>query len=202
MCRLIFETVKWLDGVPHLLEWHQRRVEISLARLGRATRVPDLQLVLASSPVPEDSGLYKCHITYDEEGVVHHQPVFSPYVRRRVKALKCVNAVLPDYSCKWEDRAALEALGSGLGEGEEVLLLHNSYVTDTRYSNVAFWDGKIWVTPETFLLPGTKRAFLLSQGLIQERPVHVNQLADFQCCSLLNAMLDPGDVVIDMAHIR
>ena len=26
MCRLIFETVKWADGAPRLLPWHQERV--------------------------------------------------------------------------------------------------------------------------------------------------------------------------------
>ena len=69
-------------------------------------------------------------------------------------------------------------------------------MTDTRYSNVVFGDGSSWVTPETFLLPGTKRAFLLSRGDIRECSVRAEDIGKFRFCSLINAMLDPGDVVV------
>ena len=64
------------------------------------------------------------------------------------------------------------------------------------YSNVVFGDGSSWITPETFLLPGTKRAFLLSRGDIQECSVRAEDIGKFRFCSLINAMLDPGDVVV------
>lgn len=125
-------------------------------RRGGCSPVPDLAAVLAFCPGP-GSGIYKCHITYDTQGRVK-APVFAPYRPRRVKKLVCVEVPHLDYSCKWEDRTALEAVGAGLGGDEEALILRNGLVTDTRYSNVVFGDGCRWVAPETFLLPGTKRA--------------------------------------------
>ena len=195
MCRLIFETVKWADGAPRLLPWHQARVERAMSLYGVAgAPVPDLAAVLASCPGP-GSGIYKCHITYDTQGRVK-APVFAPYRPRRVKKLVCVEAPHLDYSCKWEDRTALEAVGAGLGGDEEALILRNGLVTDTRYSNVAFGNGSHWVAPETFLLPGTKRAFLLERGRMECRPLNAEDVKKFHFCSLVNAMLDPGDVVV------
>lgn len=196
MCRLIFETVKWKHGAPCLLYWHQRRVEAVINVHGEeGSSVPDLASVLSACPGPEGSGVYKCHITYDTRGRVR-RPSFEPYRPRRVKKLACVEMPMLDYSCKWEDRTGLQAVGPGLGNDEEALILRNGMVTDTRYSNVVFGDGSSWVTPETFLLPGTKRAFLLSRGDIQERSVRAEDIGKFRFCSLINAMLDPGDVVV------
>lgn len=196
MCRLIFETVKWKDGAPCLLPWHQRRVKRSMALHGEeGASVPCLASVLARYPGPEGGGVYKCHITYDTRGRVR-QPSFEPYRPRMVKRLKCVEIPRLDYSCKWEDRAELQAAGLGLGADEEALILQNGMVTDTRYSNVVFGNGSSWVTPETFLLPGVKRAFLLDRGAIEERPLKAEDIVHFRFCSLINAMLDPGDVVV------
>lgn len=196
MCRLIFETVKWTDGAPCLLPWHQRRVERTMKLHGEeGYSVPDLASVLVGCPGPVGGGVYKCHITYDTWGRVR-KPSFEPYRPRMVKRLKCVEIPRLDYSCKWEDRAELQAAGLGLGPGEEILILQNGLVTDTRYSNVVFGDGVSWVTPETFLLPGTKRAFLLAEGVIEERLVRAEDIRRFRFCSLVNAMLDPGDVVV------
>lgn len=196
MCRLIFETVKWKDGAPCLLSWHQRRVEAAMKLHGaEGSAVPDLASALSACPGPEGRGVYKCHITYDTRGRVR-RPSFEPYRPRTVKRLACVEIPRLDYSCKWEDRAALLAAGSGLGGDEEALVLQHGLVTDTRYSNVVFGDGSSWVTPETFLLPGTKRAFLLDRGEIEERPVRAEDIGQFRFCSLINAMLDPGDVVV------
>ena len=83
-----------------------------------------------------------------------------------------------------------------MGCDEEALILRNGMVTDTRYSNVVFGDGASWITPETFLLPGTKRAFLLSRGDSRECSVRAEDIGKFRFCSLINAMLDPGDVVV------
>lgn len=141
MCRLIFETVKWENGAPCLLPWHQRRVEAAIGVHGSdGASVPDLASVLSACPGPEGRGVYKCHITYDTRGRVRRTS-FEPYRPRQVKTLTCVEMPGLDYSCKWEDRTGLLAAGAALGCDEEALILRNGMVTDTRYSNVVFGDG-------------------------------------------------------------
>lgn len=90
MCRLIFETVKWENGAPCLLPWHQRRVEASIGVHGSdGAPVPDLASVLSACPGPESRGVYKCHITYDTRGRVRRTS-FEPYRPRQVQTLTCV----------------------------------------------------------------------------------------------------------------
>ena len=87
MCRLIFETVKWENGAPCLLPWHQRRVEASIGVHGSdGAPVPDLASVLSACPGPESRGVYKCHITYDTRGRVRRTS-FEPYRPRQVASL-------------------------------------------------------------------------------------------------------------------
>lgn len=115
MCRLIFETVKWENGAPCLLPWHQRRVEAAIGVHGSdGASVPNLASVLSACPVPEGRGVYKCHITYDTRGRVRRTS-FEPYRPRQVKTLTCVEMPRLDYSCKWEDRTGLLAAGTALG---------------------------------------------------------------------------------------
>ncbi len=60
MCRLIFETVKWENGAPCLLPWHQRRMEAAIGVHGSdGASVPDLASVLSDCPGPEGRGVYK-----------------------------------------------------------------------------------------------------------------------------------------------
>ena len=175
-------------------------MEETFRRCGSAAPVPDLAAVFDRFSAPCDGDVYKCHLTYDISGRVL-PPVFEKYSSRRIDFLVCRDADGLDYSCKWEDRSGLESLGKGLEQGGEVLILRNGFVTDTRYSNLVFGDGVNWVTPDTFLLPGTNRAFLLHTGLIQSVSIRKGEWGEFPYCSLINAMLDPGDVVLETSKI-
>ncbi|MCD8539847.1 MAG: aminotransferase class IV [Leadbetterella sp.] len=68
--------------------------------------------------------------------------------------------------------------------------MKNGHLTDTTYCNVALFDGKEWVTPDTFLLPGTKRAALIHNGMLREIPVTVRDLPGFEALAFINAMRD------------
>lgn len=195
MCRLLFETVRWTNGEPLALGWHQRRVEYSLLACGAAGAAPDLAAVLGTEPGPGGSGVYKCHMTYDTLGRIRSID-YAPYRPRMIRSLICVDAAGLDYSLKWEDRTELQALGGGLAPMDEALILRDGYVTDTRYGNVVFGHDGAWVTPETYLLPGTRRARLLAEGVIRAVPLTTADLPLFRYCSLINAMLAPGDVVV------
>jgi 4-amino-4-deoxychorismate lyase len=52
-----------------------------------------------------------------------------------------------------------------------------------------FTDGKQFVTPTTYLLPGTMRASLLASGDIIEAPISVDDIKKYTHITLINAML-------------
>ena len=63
-------------------------------------------------------------------------------------------------------------------------------VTDSSYANVVFRDiNGNWVTPLTYLLPGTRRASLLQRGLIKETIITYMDLNKYVEVKLINAMI-------------
>ena len=50
---------------------------------------------------------------------------------------------------------------------DDIIIVKNGLVTDSFYANLAFLKNGIWFTPETPLLLGVQRQFLLSQKTIQ-----------------------------------
>lgn len=83
MCRLIFETVKWEDGVPCLLPWHQRRVEAAMDLHGaEGSAVPDLASVLSACRVRKAAAFTNA---------------ISRMIRRERRAVPSLNLTVPGW---------------------------------------------------------------------------------------------------------
>ncbi len=147
--------------------------------------------------VPEDccSGLYKCRVIY-AKNVLHAE--FHHYIPRPVRRLKLVVDDAIDYAWKFEDRSALNHLFAQKGDCDDVLIVKNGLLSDSSYSNLAFYDGSSWHTPETPLLRGVQRERLLRDGLLHTASIRVEDLKAFSKIALINAMLELGDCVVDM----
>ena len=78
---------------------------------------------------------------------------------------------------KYADRSALARLLQRRDDCDEILIVRDGAITDTSYSNVAFFDGRKYVTPDTFLLNGTRRQYLLGTGVLTERRITPSDLA-------------------------
>lgn len=74
--------------------------------------------------------------------------------------------------------------------------MKNGLLTDTSFTNVAVFDGERWLTPKHPLLLGTKRASLLERQVIKEADISVETLMNAQKVSLINAMIDLGEIEI------
>ena len=83
-------------------------------------------------------------------------------------------------------------------ESDDVLIVKNGFVTDTSFSNVVFRQDDRLFTPDTFLLNGCKRQELISKGTIEERKISLDDIKSYQCCYLINAMLDIEDNPFDV----
>ncbi|GAB3170313.1 hypothetical protein GCM10027291_21870 [Telluribacter humicola] len=141
---------------------------------------------LLSVPDSLSTGTYKCRLTYGEQV---ESIEWEPYTPRPIRSLQVVHDVSIDYGHKYRDRQQLNALAEQRGTCDDVLIVQQGLVTDTSYCNVAFYDGEQWLTPSTPLLPGTQRAFLLDQGIIEEAPIRVEELDRYSEVKLFNAML-------------
>jgi len=112
--------------------------------------------------------------------------------KRTFKTFKIVHSNIA-YPYKYADRDELNSLKP---EGcDEIIIVKNSLVTDTTISNLAFFDGKKWITPKTPLLKGTKREELLIKNKISPADINIKDLNSFSKIAMINAVL--GFFVID-----
>jgi len=198
MC-LLLETMKIRNGEICNLEYHNRRFNSSRREKYGINQVADLGSLLA---IPEDlgPGIFQCRVLYGQE---IEKLEFIPYEKRIIRSLKIVTADTIDYSHKYADRKLLESLFEKRGECDEILILKNGFISDTSISNIVFQrtDGS-WVTPDTPLLNGTMRMFLLETERISEAPVKPGDLGSYTAARMINCMMDlDGSPLIDMDNI-
>lgn len=185
MCRLI-ESIKIQNRQVQNPEGHIRRFNQSRRQLFGLTDELDLcQLV----EIPEylTNEIYKCRILYAKEV---ESIEFQLYTPKRVKSLQLVEDNEVDYAYKYENRLVFDRLLQKKGLADDILIVKNGFITDTSYSNIAFWDDDRWVTPKTFLLNGTQRQRLIAQKILTEMEIRPSDLQHFSKAKLINAMLD------------
>lgn len=133
----------------------------------------------------------KCRIVYGSEIVSID---FEPYKMRKIKSLSIAEHNTIDYKYKYHNRDDINKLRALHSKTDDILIIKNSQVTDTSFTNVVFKDhaGKLY-TPKSTLLAGTKREHLLEAGTIQEREIQVSDIKLYVGIYLINAMIDIKD---------
>ena len=186
MSRLLIETIKCLDGKLINLPFHQKRFDHARQECFGSGDSIDLEEVLQ---VPEETktGLFKCRVLYSDK---IEKIEFHSYTYRQVKSLKLVEDNKIDYHLKFADRKQLSFLFEQRGNCDDILIVKNGCITDSYTANPIFWDGHIWWTPDTPLLPGTQRARLLEEGKIKVCRITREDLTKYSKIGLINAMQD------------
>ena len=186
----LLETIKISHGRVCNIEYHNRRFNDARQRLFGQTDVQDLgDLIII--PTSLNEGLYKCRIIYNER---IHSIGFIPYTPRIVRSLKLVRSDEIDYSYKYSDRKSLELLLEQKGECDDILIVKNGFITDTSFSNILFREPcGDWITPDTPLLNGTKRQYLLETGIIDAVQVKPENISHYAMVRLVNCMMGMED---------
>jgi 4-amino-4-deoxychorismate lyase len=156
-------------------------------------------LSLQDLPVFSDAGLRKIRILYSDRIEFLE---YTDYTPANIQSLQLVQADDLDYSLKSEDRSRLEYYKSFKNGRDDVIYVRRGLVTDSSYCNLIFFDGSTWWTPDEPLLKGVRRQYLLNRGLIQERTIRVEDIDQFESVSLINAMLEPGQIQLPVSQIH
>ena len=176
------ETIRCEDGKVFHLRYHQLRYEDVLRSLG-CNEYKDLRTLIK----PPEKGLYRCRLVYTIEDI---EIEYIAYKKRDVKTLKLVFDDTIEYSKKYADREKINELFERRDGADDILIIKNNRVTDTSIANVAFFNGKEWITPINPLLKGTTQVRLLEEGKIIAKEIFVDELSSFTGLALLNAMID------------
>ena len=185
MSRFI-ETIHVRDGIPRLLEYHQQRMDTTIFDIW-GTKNPHNLNSLISVPIEAKVGVWKCRIVYDSTTL---HITYTPYEYKIINSLQCVADDDVLYSYKAENRDVFASLLQKKSIADEILIISRNMVTDTSYSNIMLFDGSTWITPTSYLLPGTKRAFLLETRQIIEKSIMYADIFTFEKARLLNCFCD------------
>ncbi len=137
----------------------------------------------------------KCRITYSEH---IEQIEYEAYTLRLVHNLQLVEDNTIGYHYKFKDRSTLNQLFAQRGAADNILIVKQGYITDSYYANVVFENASGYFTPNTPLLKGIQRQYLLATKQIQEVAIRVEDIKNYKRVHLINAFLGLGDCVVDI----
>lgn len=181
----LFESIRLLDGNFHHLQLHEERMKRSGSALFSKQASYMLETRLQQWPFPTQ-GLFKCRLNY---GVGMDRPSHIPYQRKPIQSLRLVHGEDISYALKFNNRRQIDQLFNQRETCDDVLIAKNGMITDSSYCNIVFRKGNNWITPNTPLLKGVQREWLLQQAIIREAPVTVKMLQNFDAFKLINAMI-------------
>ena len=200
MCQFI-ETIRMVDGVVINLPYHQQRVNRTLDVFGGSNTNLNLKKILDSQMRQIPEGIVKVRIVYDRTGINNFS--FAHYEQRAIRSFLLVTCDSIEYPYKSTDRSLLNILRELRAGADEIIIVKNGLLTDTSFSNIVLFDGSRWVTPQSPLLNGTMRQYLLDKGLIIEKNIPVVEIFNYQKLALINAMLPLGvcEITIDSTNL-
>lgn len=183
---LCFETICVQNRQLINLAYHEARLNKTRSELFGLKDLWNLSELLTIPDFVSDAP-HKCRLAYSENV---NNIKWEPYNFRTITQIQRVYDDTIDYSYKYNDRTSLNSLYEKRADAEEILIIKNGMVTDTLYCNVAFLKDDKWFTPDSPLLPGTQRAFLLDTGVVQEASISENDISDYSHIRLFNAMVN------------
>ncbi len=191
------ETIRIEGGKAMNLPLHEARMNATRAHFAPHAAPISLQKWLDDAPLSNER--IKARVVYDVNGVC--ETTFQTYKRREIQWLRMVEDNDISYTFKSTDRHELDHLLALRDGCDEVLIVKNGLITDTSFTNVAFFDGHKWLTPAQPLLNGTMRQWLLQCGQLTETQITPASLASFQRIMLFNAMIGAHELELPITHI-
>lgn len=183
----LVESIRIENRQLHHIDLHNSRFNRSRKQLFGLNDWIELQTEI-NIPANISDSRYKCRITTND-GIRLYVEI-TPYVQRETVSLKIVKMDTIDYSIKTDHRELLDKAYNLREECDDVIIIKNNLLTDSWAANILLFDGKKWVTPDSCLLKGVQREYLLSQSRIEERRITLDDLMNYNKVKLINALVD------------
>jgi 4-amino-4-deoxychorismate lyase len=184
---LLFESILVENGELKNLELHRQRMQKSAWELfglkKKWQEIFDIKIV-------KNNKKQKCKIFYNSKITSIEIENYTP--KRIIKIIPVIDNELY-YKFKYTNRLAIEQYTKNLKQGEEPIFIQQGLITDSSFSNLAFWNGNEWHTPYKTLLNGTRRQFLLNQKMLIEKDIFWNELRNYKKIAFINAMNNIGE---------
>ncbi|MCL2683066.1 MAG: aminodeoxychorismate synthase component I [Bacteroidales bacterium] len=185
------ETLRIENGKIYNFDLHQARM-LKTAFFHYGTK-PKLNVDISEIPLHLQNKRIKCRVLYSADII---ETEFLAYQPKNIQSLQIVENNDIKYSHKSTDRTYLNNLFEQRNGADDIIIVKNGKITDSSFANLVFesFDGEFF-TPKTYLLDGTKRAYLLRNDTIKEREITTADIPLYKKVYLINAMIDIEDNV-------
>jgi 4-amino-4-deoxychorismate lyase len=187
-----FESICINNGIAENLHFHQARVHKTLNAFDASQHSIELTKIVKQLALPT-LGLFKLRVSYDLKG--NYQAVCNPYQYRLINHFALVDIKGYGYDYKFSNRDWINEAFAQSGK-DEIMMHDDGLIKDCSYTNIVFYDGANWCTPQLPLLEGTQRAKLIEEGVIKPKALYLEDLANFQKFKCINAMIQ-WDVAVE-----
>jgi 4-amino-4-deoxychorismate lyase len=189
---LFFETLFIYDCKIRNLSYHNARLNRTIKENFDTTASIDLSKFVDTSQEGK-----RCKVIY---GSTIQNIEYYPGIKRNFKCFRIIESDI-NYRYKYFDRSQIDELSARRGECDDIIIVHDGKVLDTTIANIAYFDGKHWITPAMPLLEGTTRARLLDEGKIVEGDVSVEDILSAKKMAIMNAVIG-FQILSDKLEIR
>ncbi|MBP8725975.1 MAG: aminotransferase class IV [Saprospiraceae bacterium] len=179
-----FESIAIVHGNVRNLQYHQQRVFDTIEHFFPGNTPLHLEDLIPKS-CKLSANRVKWKLQYSSAQHFSQVQIYLQLIHSHFVLTNCGLS----YPFKSTRRDELNSLKDGLAKDVEVIIVKNGEITDTSYSNLAFWDGNHWYTPSKPLLKGTMRAQLLDAGKVREciiTPSGLSKYSHFKCINAMN----------------
>jgi 4-amino-4-deoxychorismate lyase len=192
---MYFETIKCLNGKAYNLNYHNQRILNTID----ANSFLNLELLKLNTDKinPPNLELLKCKVVYNHKQIL--SITYTPYIEKEIKTLKLVYDDNINYNKKLVNRDSINFLFNRAKKEnsnsniniDEIIIVKNSFITDTSIANIAFFDNikNKWISPKKCLLKGVTRQKYLDNGKIELEDINVEMAKKLTKIALLNAMI-------------
>lgn len=192
------ETIQIKKARPVRTYLHNERLNKTIHHFYPDAPEISLKDIIKKINIPDPAETYRCSLYYTTE-IEDYKLI--PYRIPVIRSLAIVEAGQTEYSYKYADRSELLRLYEKRGNCDDIMIIRDGMITDSYFANLAFYKDYEWYTPADPLLKGTRRKYLIQKALLKEADIHIDNLKEYQYCSLINAMLKPGDCVVAISNI-
>ncbi len=182
MSRELFETIRVENFSPFHIEYHNKRFNESRKALFGVKDEFDLSSIIT----PPNEKLLRCRIVYDKDIISIN---YFEYLPKKISTIGIVKSDL-DYRFKYNNREEINMLLSKYPQVDEIIIEKDGYLTDSSIANIAFFDGRDWITPKKPLLNGTTRERLLDVKFLRTADIKSSDIESFSGFALMNAMIE------------
>jgi para-aminobenzoate synthetase/4-amino-4-deoxychorismate lyase len=182
------------DGDYFLLDRHLSRLADSANFFGFNFSIEEVTASLQRLAAEHPSSCWKVRLVLSKDGRVEIQ-VLEPNIDSRIRRVALAPEALDSYNTmlfhKTTDRSAFNSAQQLLNEYDDVVFFNERReVTEAVNANVVLsTDGQMWTPPiSSGLLAGTFREQLLSEGVIKERVIGVDELLNAGEFFLVNSV--------------